>query len=87
MRADEMLPDHVNEGNFGGVSVRKGSVGAFIANHRVILDPASTSEQKTTATRDLKALVPALQALGLFEVMEIRDPAIRALIAEEQAPK
>ncbi len=87
MRADQMLPDHLNEGQFNGVTVRKGTVGAFIANHRVIADPAATEQAKAIALRDLQEAVPALEALGLFEVMEIRSPAVRAIVAEALASR
>lgn len=77
MRAEDVLPDHLNQGNFNGVAVRKGTVGAFLANARVWCDPASGAPERATAERDLREAMPALRALGLFEVLEVRDPALR----------
>ena len=77
MRAEELLPDDVNQGEINGVTVRKGSVGAFLANARTLTDPAA--EARAIAEHDLAALLPALRALGLFEVLQIRDERLRAL--------
>lgn len=81
MRAQDVLPDHVNEVEVGGVTVRKGSVGAFLANARVLQDPGASAEARATAAGDIEALAPALRALGLFDVLEVRDPQLRALVA------
>ena len=80
MRAADILPDHVNEGTFNGISVRKGTVGAFLANARVWIDPLTPVNERTVAENDIVEAVPALRALGLFDVLEIRDPGLRALV-------
>jgi hypothetical protein len=80
MRPEEVLPDDVNRGEINGVSIRKGSVGAFLANARVLADPAASAQDRSTAERDLIALLPALRALGLFDVLAIRDEKLRALV-------
>ena len=80
MRAADILPDHVNDGTFNGVSVRKGTVGAFLANARVWVDPLTPANERTTAQNDIVDALPALRALGLFDLLEIRDAGLRALI-------
>ena len=80
MRAQDVLPDLVNEVEVGGVTVRKGSVGAFLANARVLQDPGASAEARAAAADDIGALAPALRALGLFDVLEVRDPQLRALV-------
>lgn len=82
MRATEFFPDHMNEGNFNGVTVRKGSVGAFIANARLIADPTSTPAAKEIALRDIEEAIPALEAVGLFEILEVRDSRLRSFIEQ-----
>ncbi|WP_186082589.1 hypothetical protein [Burkholderia gladioli] len=76
MRAEQLLPDEQNETKLAGVTVRKGTVGAFLANARVLGTPDASGAQRA----DILAALPALRALGLFEVLEIRDPALRAWI-------
>ncbi|MCX4163129.1 MULTISPECIES: hypothetical protein [Paraburkholderia] len=80
MRAEELLPDHLNQGEFNGVPVRKGTVGAFLANARIWRDASATEEARATAQRDIVDALPALRALGLFDVLEIRDNELRAFV-------
>jgi hypothetical protein len=76
----QMLPDDKNQREFNGVSVRKGSVGAFIANARVLEDPSSSPEARAAAERDIIDVLPALRALGLFDVLTIRNEKLRAFV-------
>ena len=80
MKAEDILPDDVNLRPFGELIVRKGTVAAFLANARTWLADASTADERATAERDLLDTLPALAALGLFDVLEVRDPRLRALI-------
>ena len=85
MKANDLLPDELNSKDFGGQIVRKGTVGAFIINHRVAINPEVSSEDRAAALEDMVDAIPALRALGIFEVFELRDPAIRAFVAEKLA--
>ena len=80
MRAADMLSDHANDGTFNGVSVRKGTVGAFLANARVWVDPLTPANERTVAQNDIVDALPALRALGLFDLLEIRDAGLQALV-------
>jgi hypothetical protein len=80
MRAEDILPDAVNQGEFNGVIVRKGTVAAFLANARVWSDPATDRAQRQAVERDLIDALPALRALGLFDVLSIQDAALRRLV-------
>ena len=81
MRAEDVLPDHVNQADVDGVTVRKGTVAAFLHNARCWSDPLGTPELRAAAQRDIGDALPALRALGLFDVLDIRDPALREWIA------
>ena len=80
MRAEDVLPDAVNQAVIEGVTVRKGSVGAFLANAKILLDSNSTLEDRTLAEKDLISLIPALRALGIFEVLQIRNEELRRFV-------
>ena len=80
MRAEDILNDNQNHVERDGVVIRKGSVGAFLANANIWCDQTATSEQRQRAERDMCALLPGLRAIGLFDVFSIRDEALRALI-------
>lgn len=80
MRAQDVLPDNTNEIERGGVVIRKGSVGAFLVNAKTFCDPAASEAQRQVAAQDIADSLPALRALGLFEVLAIRDPALRQFV-------
>ncbi|WP_441256314.1 hypothetical protein AB7Z32_13575 [Bradyrhizobium sp. 482_C4_N1_1] len=87
MRAKEMMPDDVNQAVINGVNVRKGSVGAFLANARMLAAPKTSVEDRETAERDVIEALPALQALGLFDVLDIRDAHLRAFVEAHSEPR
>jgi hypothetical protein len=80
MKAEDLLPDHLNQADLNGVVVRKGTVGAFLANARIWTDRRSSAQGRADAKRDIVDALPALRALGIFEVLEIRDAALRSMV-------
>jgi hypothetical protein len=80
VRPEDMLPADVNSREINGVEVRKGSVAAFVANARQLdrLDP-SGSEYAQVASQ-LRALVPALRAVGVLDVFTPRSGVLAELI-------
>jgi hypothetical protein len=80
MKAEDILPDDVNLRPFGDLIVRKGTVAAFLANPPNSHADASAADERAAAERDLLDALPALGALGIFDVLEVRDPRLRALI-------
>ncbi|MFZ6864078.1 hypothetical protein ACO0K7_15710 [Undibacterium sp. Ji67W] len=79
MKPNDILADQDNTIVINEVLVRKGSVGAFLMNWRILQDPNQLSAH-AQATNDLLDLIPALNALGLFEVLVPRDPALTKLV-------
>ncbi|MDL0434110.1 hypothetical protein QPM17_23550 [Marinobacter sp. TBZ242] len=80
MRAEDILPDHLNQIEQDGIVIRKGNVGAFLANAKCWSDPAATPQARDVAERDIVEALPVLRALGLFEVLSVRDPKLQRLI-------
>ena len=80
MRADEVLADTANETEVNGLVIRKGSVGAFLANAKTFADPSSSAEARAIAERDIIEGLPALRALGFFDILQIRDERLRAFV-------
>lgn len=80
MQAHDILPGHQNQVELNGVVIRKGSVGAFLANATAWLDTHSTAAQRAEAERDMIAALPALRALGLFNILQIKDDALQQLL-------
>ena len=85
MRAEDVLDDQQNQGQFNGVTVRKGTVGAFLANARLWLDETTSDAERSIAERDILDALPALHALGLFDILQVRDLALRELVSASTA--
>jgi hypothetical protein len=85
MQAQDVLPEGQDFVVRNGLSLRKGSVGAFLANAQVLQDPSATEQARRAAGRDLVSLLPALEALGLFDVFELRSPTLRDEVARHRA--
>lgn len=80
MRAEQFLPDHVDQVDIHGTTVRKGTVAAFLANALAWSDAQASEAARAQAAADIVDALPALRATGLFDVLEIRDPELRAWI-------
>ncbi|WP_144148828.1 hypothetical protein [Paraburkholderia sp. BCC1884] len=83
MRAHQFLPDDVDHVELQGTTVRKGTVAAFLANARVWSDTGASESARAEAAADLREALPALRAIGLLDVLEIRDPALRAWVVRQ----
>lgn len=57
----------------------------FVGYAQQMLDPATPEPKRRQLEPGLLDLLPALQALGVFELFELRDPALRAWLADELA--
>jgi hypothetical protein len=80
MKPQDILPDDKDGAVFKGVTVRKGTVGAFLANARILADADATPRAREQARADAIALLPAMRALGVFEVFSPRDAELAALV-------
>lgn len=56
---------------------------AFVACAHQMLDPGTPEPMRQAMEPRLLALLPALRALGVFELFEVRDPALRAWLMDE----
>jgi hypothetical protein len=68
------VPDH---------AARPDALTDFVAHAQLMLDPATPESARREAEPRLLAQLPVLQALGVFELFTIRDPALRALVHDE----
>ncbi|MCU1695483.1 MAG: hypothetical protein JWR34_1546 [Mycobacterium sp.] len=83
MRPEDVLADDVNSATLNGTEVRKGSVAAFIANAKILESLALTEPLYSEVEAQLRALVPAVRAVGVLDVFAPRTAAIAALIGDE----
>ncbi len=80
MRAEQILPDHADSVDVGGVTIRKGTIAAFFANARVEPIPAQARPHATRPPPIFARRSPALARRGLFDFVMIRDPQLREWI-------
>ncbi len=80
MRAEDVLPNHLNAASVNGTTVRKGTIAAFIVNARIVADADALPAARAIAERDILDSAPALHAIGLFDVMAVRHDRVRALV-------
>jgi hypothetical protein len=55
----------------------------FVVCAHQMLDPATPEQVRRAMEPRLLAQLPALRALGVFELFELRDPALRAWLTDE----
>lgn len=55
----------------------------FVVCAHQMLDPATPEQVRRAMEPQLLAQLPALRALGVFELFELRDPALRAWLTDE----
>jgi hypothetical protein len=53
---------------------------AFLANARTWADARASEAERAQASREIERDLPALRALGLLDVLDIRDDALRAFV-------
>ncbi|MFI9380500.1 hypothetical protein [Kutzneria sp. NPDC052558] len=80
VKPEDVLADGQEYAEFGGVSVRKGSVAAFVGNVQALAEVEPGSAQWTEIVDQMRELKPALERIGVLGVFEIRDPEVRALV-------
>lgn len=65
--------------------VSKSPLETFVACAHQMLDPATPEPVRRAMEPRLLAQLPALRALGVFELFELRDPALRTWLGDELA--
>ena len=81
MRPEDALSDQANIAEINGVSVRKGTIAAFLQNAMRWSDPATTEAEREVLGEAIAKTVPALRALDIFTVFDVRDERLRDFMA------
>ncbi|MFC9231875.1 hypothetical protein ACFTZI_23430 [Streptomyces decoyicus] len=77
----DVLADGQELAEFNGVLVRKGSIAAFIGNAKALENLEPGTPEHEAVAQQIRDLRPALDALELFDVVEIKNPDVAALLA------
>lgn len=74
--AQDLVPDNMNAATVNGVTVRKGTIAAFIHNltelEKVFIN-APQSDEIESFKASLREAIPALNAVKLFDLVTIED--------------
>lgn len=62
---------------------RSSPLETFVACAHQLLDPATPESVRKQVAPALLAQLPVLRALGMFDLFEVRDPAMRAWLGDE----
>ena len=82
MKPKDILPDEVNSVEKDGVIIRKGTIGAFTENIRIIESSHESERAYNEASADLLRLIPALQKLRFFDFYSVKSARARKLIQQ-----
>ncbi|HAF87257.1 MAG: hypothetical protein CMF38_02705 [Legionellaceae bacterium] len=85
MRPEDIISDTQNEIMLNGVTVRKGTVGAFLANIDTLENSSSSVQEKEIAQSILEELAPAIKATGLLKHMTFKNQQIAAMFEKSMA--
>ena len=85
IRPEDVLADGVEATTIGGLDVRKGTVAAFVANAKKLALLAPDDVGREPLERQIRALAPALRAVGLLDVFAPRSPDITAILGQDEA--
>lgn len=81
---EELISDTDNFVIRKGVKVRKGTVGAALANADILISATATDQEKQLATEKLAELAPALAAIEISKHVTWKNPVIEKMIAEAE---
>ncbi|ANZ14242.1 hypothetical protein SNOUR_04610 [Streptomyces noursei ATCC 11455] len=82
VRPEDVLPEGVDSTAINGLTVRKGSVAAFVANALRLDDLTEGTPEYAALVMQMRELAPALRAIGVLDVFRPRSPAVERIIAE-----
>jgi hypothetical protein len=77
----DLLADGAEGTVINGTYVRKGSVASFIQNAKLLSGVAEGSAEFRSIADQIRAIKPALEALEIFDVLEVRDPRIIEILS------
>jgi hypothetical protein len=82
IKPEDILSDDESVKIISGVRVRKGTLGAVLANAQILSTATSTDSEKETALSVIRELAPALVVLGVYEHIQWKNPEIQKIVEE-----
>ncbi|TJZ54564.1 hypothetical protein FCH28_15830 [Streptomyces piniterrae] len=82
VRPEDVLPEGIDSTAINGLTVRKGSVAAFVANALRLDDLTEGTPEHADVVTQMRELAPVLRTIGLLDVFLPRSPAVERILAE-----
>ena len=82
IKPEDILPDEESVKIIDGVKVRKGTIGAALANAKILASATSTAIEKEAVLSIINELAPALVVLGVWEHIQWKNPEIQKIVEE-----
>lgn len=83
IRPEDILPDGNDTAIIRGVTVRKGTVAAFLANCD-LLENVTAEEQKEVLINALRNLAPQIVASGLHKLAVFKNPVVEQVLVDAE---
>lgn len=80
MKPSDVLPDSINSVQKNGLTIRKGTIGAFTVNLEILEKAQEGDEEYREAEADLLSLVPALKELRFFDFYDLKSERAKKII-------
>jgi succinate dehydrogenase/fumarate reductase flavoprotein subunit len=80
---EHLMPDDQNFAELNGITIRKGTMGAFLANLRILSGMPSDAPGREAVLEQLKQGIPTMRENGLFELFTFRSPELAEAIGIE----
>jgi ribosome-binding ATPase YchF (GTP1/OBG family) len=80
IKPENILSDDESSKIIDGIPVRKGTVGAVLANAKILASASSTEAEKQAALKVIEELAPALVVLNVYEHIQWKNPAIQQIV-------
>lgn len=82
VRPEDVLPEGIDSTGINGLTVRKGSVAAFVANALRLDELTEGTPEYAALVAQMRELAPVLRAIGLIDVFRPRSPAVEWILAD-----
>jgi hypothetical protein len=83
VRPEHLMPDDQSFAQVNGVTVRKGTMGAFLANLKILSSMPRDSPDREAIIEQLRQGIPTMRENGLFELFTFRSPELAEAIGVE----
>jgi hypothetical protein len=80
---EHLMPDDQNFAELNGLTIRKGTMGAFLANLRILSGMPSDAPGREAILEQLREGIPTMRENGLFELFTFRSPELAEAIGIE----